>query len=269
MSEPARAGPLRSSIRRVHLRLADEIGVAILRGDFLPGQALPSELNLCQMLGVSRTSMREAIRGLIAKGLIESRPKVGTRVREPMHWNHLDSDVLRWQLEVADTDTYLRKMLQLRNATEPAAAALAARMADAADRKRLRELFAAMAAAGSDNDAWVEADLQFHKAIYFATHNEFFWPIGQLFGLGLREMFRISAPGLHRPRAVEEHRDLMNGIVEGKPELAHTAATTLLRNAAADITRIRRIDLSGAAILPTRADQGLKAGRTAGLGRKS
>ncbi len=254
MSELATTGALRPLIRRVHLRLADEIGVAILRGDFPPGQALPSELSLCQMLGVSRTSMREAILGLIAKGLVESRPKVGTRVREPMHWNHLDSDVLRWQLEVTDTDTYLRKMMQLRNAAEPAAAALAARMADASDRKRLRELFADMAAAVGEDEAWVEADLQFHKAIYFATHNEFFWPIGQLFGLVLREMFRISARGSHRLRAIEEHRDLMNGIVEGKPELAHTAAMTLLRNAAADITRIRGTDLSGVEILPVRAD---------------
>ena len=62
---------------------------------------LPSELRLCEMLGVSRTAMREAIRGLIAKGLIDSRPRVGTRVRDPEYWNHLDPDVLRWRLEVA------------------------------------------------------------------------------------------------------------------------------------------------------------------------
>jgi len=254
VSEPDRNASLRPQIRRVHLRLADEIGVAILRGDFSPGQTLPSEAGLCQMMGVSRTSMREAIRGLIAKGLVESRPKVGTRVCEPVRWNHLDPDVLRWRLEVTDTDAYLRKMLQLRNATEPAAAALAAQSADASDKDRLRETFANMVAARDDAEGWVEADLQFHKAIYFATHNEFFWPIGQLFSLALGEMFRISVRGSHRSRAIEEHRDLLNGIVEGKPELAHTAAMTLLRNAAADITRITGTDLSGAEILPTQDD---------------
>ena len=141
-------------------------------------------MKLCEMLGVSRTAMREAIRGLIAKGLVESRSKIGTRVRPAAYWNHLDADVLRWRLEVTETDTYLRKMFELRLATEPAASAIAARFADASDRARIMRAFDAMVAAGSDNLPWVEADLEFHKAIYLATHNEFFWPIGQLFNLG-------------------------------------------------------------------------------------
>lgn len=232
----AELGP---TVRRVHLRLADQIGLAIVRGDFKPGEAIPSEVKLGEMLGVSRTAMREAIRGLIAKGLIESRPKTGTRVREPEHWNHLDPDVLRWQLEVTDTDVYLRKMFQLRHATEPAAAALAAEAADKDDHAHIRAAFDAMVAAGADNQLWVAADLRFHKAIYIATHNEFFWPIGQLFSLALKEMFNIAALGSHRPRAIVEHRDLMLAIVEGKPDLARAAALTLLGNASSDIQRIR------------------------------
>jgi DNA-binding FadR family transcriptional regulator len=224
---------------RLDLRLGDEIGLAILRGDFPPGLPLPSEPRLCEMLGVSRTAMREAVRGLVAKGLVESRPKIGTRVRAAVHWNHLDPDVLRWQLEVADTDAYLRKMMQLRQATEPAAAALAAVAAGPVDHEILRKRFEAMVAAGDEHEAFVEADLQFHTAIYIATHNEFFWPIGQLFGLALRQMFQIAATGKHRPRAIREHRDLLNGIVEGKPEAARAAALILLGNAAADIARIR------------------------------
>src|SRR5260370_447583 len=104
---------------------------------------------------------------------------------------------------------------------------------------RLREEFQKMIVAGSDNALWVEADLSFHKEIYLSTHNEFFWPIGQLFSFALREMFEIAARGSHRPRAVVEHGDLMTAIVEGKPDLAETAARTLLRNAATDIDRIR------------------------------
>jgi DNA-binding FadR family transcriptional regulator len=235
------------SIRQVHLRLGDHIGLAIVRGDFPTSQSLPSETRLCEMLGVSRTAMREAIRGLVAKGLVESRPKVGTRVREPEHWNHLDPDVLRWQLEVSDTDAYLRKMFQLRHATEPAAAAIAAEWAHGDDHARLRAAFEEIVAAGDNNRAWVEADLKFHKTIYLATHNEFFWPIGQLFSLALKEMFRIAALGSHRPRAVVEHRDLLNAIVGGKPDLARAAALTLLRNAANDIATIRSDAFPGAA----------------------
>ena len=205
---------------RMHYRLIDDLGLAILRGEFQPGQSLPSEMRLCEKLGVSRTAMREAIRGIVAKGLVESRPKIGTRVRAREHWNHLDPDVLRWQLEVTDTDAYLRKMFQLRHATEPAAAAIAAYAADDNDRVRLREAFQKMIAAGSDNALWVEADLVFHKEIYLSTHNEFSWPIVQLFSFALREMFEIAARGSHRPRAIVEHGDLMTAIVEGKPDLA-------------------------------------------------
>jgi DNA-binding FadR family transcriptional regulator len=230
---------LGSQSLKIHLRVADQLGLAILRGDFPPGDVLPPERKLCEMLGVSRTAMREGIRGLIAKGLIDSRPKTGTRVRDPEYWNHLDVDVLRWQIEVSDTEAYLKKMFQLRHATEPAASAIAAENADQHDRTRLESAFNAMVAAGSDNVLWVEADLVFHKSIYLATHNEFFWPIGQLFSVALKEMFRIAALGSHRPRAIVEHGDLLRAILERKPDLARAAALTLLGNAANDIRWIR------------------------------
>ncbi len=230
---------LGSNSLKIHLRVGDQLGLAVVRGDFPAGSVLPPEVKLCEMLGVSRTAMREAIRGLIAKGLIDSRPKIGTRVRDPEYWSHLDPDVLRWRLEVSDTESYLRKMFQLRRAAEPAAAAIAAENADLDDRQRIQADFQAMVDAGDDNALWVEADLAFHKSIYLATHNEFFWPIGQLFSLALREMFRIAALGSHRPRAIVEHGDLLRAILERKPEMARTAALTLLGNAASDIRLIR------------------------------
>src|ERR1700733_12027202 len=82
--------------RNVHSQVADRIGVLIVRGDVLPGNPLPSEVKICEMLDVSRTVVREAIRTLTGKGLVESRAKSGTRVRPPEDWNHLDPDVRRW-----------------------------------------------------------------------------------------------------------------------------------------------------------------------------
>src|ERR1700733_1503632 len=124
--------------RNVHSQVADRIGLGILRGDIVPGDALPSEMRICEMLDVSRTVVREAIRMLTGKGLVESRAKSGTRVRPPEEWNHLDPDVLRWQLQTTDVDTYLAKLFQLRNAVEPAATAMAAGAATAGDREGLR-----------------------------------------------------------------------------------------------------------------------------------
>ncbi len=224
---------------KIHLRVADQLGLAIMRGEYAPGAMLPQERQLCDALGVSRTAVREAIRGLIAKGLIESRPKYGTRVRAIELWNHLDPDVLRWRLEVTDTDAYLRKMFELRRATEPAASAIAAENADEEDKQRLIAAFQTMVDAGSDNAQFVEGDLAFHRSIYLATHNEFFWPLGQLFSVALKEMFRIAALGSHRPRALVEHTDLLRAIVEHKPELARAAAMMLLGNTVEDIRLIR------------------------------
>lgn len=229
---------------KLHSRVADQLGLAIVRGDFKPGEALPPEVPLCEMLGVSRTAMREAVRSLAAKGLIDSRPKRGTLVRDPEHWNHLDLDLLRWTVEVTDIEVYLKKMFQLRRATEPEAAALAAIAATEADQARLSKDFEAMVAAGDDNDKWVEADLAFHKTIYHATHNEFFWPIGHMFSVGLRQMFALLAQGSHRPRAVVEHGDLLRAILERKPEMARAAARTLLGNATHDVDVIRHTDFS-------------------------
>ncbi|MGN6305393.1 MAG: FadR/GntR family transcriptional regulator, partial [Mesorhizobium sp.] len=143
------------------------------------------------------------------------------------------------RVESSDTETYLKKMFQLRQATEPAAAALAAVEGTDEDRQALSSIFQAMVDAGSDNARWVDADLLFHKQIYLATHNEFFWPIGQLFSFGLRQMFEIAAQGQHRPRAIVEHGDLMRAIVERKPDLARAAAMTLIGNATGDVDLVR------------------------------
>lgn len=230
--------------RSIHTRLADRIGLSIVRGDIRPGDPLPSELRLCDMMSISRTAVREAIRVLVGKGLLESRPKSGTRVREPETWNHLDPDVLRWRLAVTDVDTYLAKLFQLRNAVEPAAAGFAAQAATGADAARIAAALERMAQAPSNAD-FVEADIEFHKAIYLATHNEFFWPIAQMLELALRETFEISSQGDHRPRAIAEHRELAEAITAHEPARARAVAQRLLDNAAMDLVVIRGRDPFG------------------------
>src|SRR5260370_316039 len=133
--------------RNVHSQVADRIGALIVRGDVLPGNPLPSEVKICEMLDVSRTVVREAIRTLTGKGLVESRAKSGTRVRPREEWNQLDVDVLRWQLEHADIDSYLAKIFQLRKAMEPTAAALAATAGSDTERAALRAAWEPMVAA--------------------------------------------------------------------------------------------------------------------------
>jgi DNA-binding FadR family transcriptional regulator len=227
--------------RKIHTRLADQIGRSIVRGEIAPGQSLPSELRICEMMNVSRTAVREALRVLVGKGLLLSRPKSGTKVRDLEHWNHLDPDILRWQFELDETDDFLRKLFELRFAVEPAASSAAALALTAEDASAIRKSFDEMAAAES-MEAYVEADIQFHKSIYQATHNQFFWPIAQMFELALHQSFRITAPGDHRGRAIAEHRALMEAIVAREPQAAHDATMQLLKSTTKDIARLRGSD---------------------------
>jgi DNA-binding FadR family transcriptional regulator len=246
--------------RSLHTRVADTIGLSILRGDVKPGQPLPSEVRLCAMLNVSRTAVREALRVLVGKRLLQSRPKSGTRVRPPEDWSHFDPDVLRWQLAVTDTDSYLRKLFELRFAIDPPAAALAARAATKPDLARIRQAFEAMEGA-ADNAAFVKGDIAFHNGIYLATHNELFWPLARMFEVALHESFRIAARGSHRSRAIAEHRELMDAVCAGDPARASTAAIVLLDNSARDLVVIRGRD-------PFRKGVAARPAHRAGRGRK-
>jgi DNA-binding FadR family transcriptional regulator len=237
--------------RNVHSQVTDRVGGSIVRGEIGIGQTLPPEMQICEMMDVSRTVVREAIRTLTGKGLIESRPKSGTRVRRPEQWNQLDPDVLRWHLETSDMDQYLAKLFQLRTAVEPAAAALAATHASEDDIALIRTGCDGMEAAKT-NEAFVAADITFHQAIYFATRNEFFWPIAQMFEITLRQSFAIAATGSHRPRALVEHRAVLDAIAVGDADAAREATVVLLAHSADDLVRIRGREFEKAA---TRAGQ--------------
>jgi DNA-binding FadR family transcriptional regulator len=225
-------------VRNIHSQIAERIGTSIVRGEIGAGEQLPSEMKICEMFDVSRPVVREAIRILTGKGLIESRAKSGTRVRPPELWSHLDPDVLRWRLSATNLDTYLQKLFDLRNAVEPTASALAATAATADDRTAITNAMEGMVAA-TNNAEFVDADIAFHKAIYIATRNELFWPIAQMFEILLRQSFTIAALGDHRKRALAEHRAVMQAICDGDSAAARAAAITLLNNSVDDLERIR------------------------------
>jgi DNA-binding FadR family transcriptional regulator len=116
---------------RVHAAVVRRLGHSILSGDLKPGEALPNEARLCADLSISRTALREAIRVLAAKGLIETEPRTGTRVRPRESWNLLDPDILGWRAAAAPDLDFGRSLLEARHIIEPAAAELAAKRATA------------------------------------------------------------------------------------------------------------------------------------------
>lgn len=235
---PTRAFSSRLSL---HTRVASEIGSEIVRGQLVPGDVLPNETCLGERFGVSRTSLREAIKVLAAKGLIEVRRKTGTRVRPPRDWNVLDPDVLFWQFSGSGVPTGITDLIEIRRLIEPAAAGLAARRGTAEDFTEIAQAYSAMQLALEETRSRIDSDLRFHLAILEASHNVFMRPFGALVQAALRASFRFTgADKAAYRRTLELHRAVLNAITERSPEIADSAMRKLLAQTSKDISHTVR-----------------------------
>jgi len=214
--------------RGLHGSVVHEIGVRILEGELKPGDTLPDNGSLAEP-EVSRTVVREAIKVLAAKGLVESRPKVGTRVRPRRDWNLLDPDVLAWQIEAGPDADFLGQALELRRMIEPAAARLAAERATDAQIAALHEASEAMAAAADDLDAFMEPDLGFHRLMLEACRNELLEHMNDVFTAVLRTVFAYSSASSRAyPRAARRHLAIVQAIEARDPDGAEQAVLRLI-----------------------------------------
>src|SRR5690606_28804370 len=223
----------------LHGQVANEIGARILRGDFGPSGVLPNEADLSAELNVSRTALREAIKVLAAKGLLESRPKTGTRVRPRESWNMLDPDVLAWQFAAGDVERFARDLFEVREIIEPPAAAMAALRATPPDVEAISAAYDGMAAAGHDLDRSIEPDLRFHLSILAASGNELLVPMGALIETALASSMKISGsyPGAQF-HSLPRHKAVLDAIRHGAPEAASAAMRVLLSEAIDNIRRV-------------------------------
>lgn len=159
------------SMRGLQGRVIEAVGRAIIGGRYQPGDLLPREAELAEEHEVSRTSVRGAMKVLAAKGLVDIRQKVGTRVRPQELWNSFDSDLLGWYYAEGLGEVVMRDLVEVRQILEPSAARLAAGRATIADLRRIRATQEAMSASAHDDEGYAASDVQFHMAIYAASHN--------------------------------------------------------------------------------------------------
>jgi DNA-binding FadR family transcriptional regulator len=150
--------------------LLEILGRGIVAGDFDEG-GFPTEGNLVEVHQVSRTVVREASKMLSAKGLLESRPRFGSKIRSIADWNIFDVDVLRWLQARPFSVSLLRGFTEFRLAVEPEAAALAAIRANDQDHAIMRSALARMTAASRELDDPYIAQLSFHSAILKAANS--------------------------------------------------------------------------------------------------
>jgi DNA-binding FadR family transcriptional regulator len=193
----------RKAVPTLGARIAAELGRSITSGSIAQGAALPTEDTLCKTLNVSRTTLREAVKKLHAKGLVEVGPRHGTRVLPAERWNQLDADILSWRIEAGFDNEFVDELYQLRKCFEPFACELAAAHGDDEDHARIREAFRRMSGEAAYEGELVDPDLDFHMAIIAATHNIFFHTVGAAIKTSLRMAFalgqersRVPAPEL-------------------------------------------------------------------------
>jgi DNA-binding FadR family transcriptional regulator len=214
----------------LHGHVVDEIGRRIVSGELAAGEPLPSEAELCTTLGVSRTALREALRVLAAKGLVEPRPKRGTLVRSSHDWNFLDADMLAWRLDSkTNYDRVVDELYELRHLIEPIAAALAAKNATSSDLEQIREAYEEMAEAGDDGKRLHGPDLRFHRAIIRASGNALFSSLAHVLNAALSVNFDSVAddPEGHVV-SLPDHRKVMDAIASRNESAARFAMQRLI-----------------------------------------
>lgn len=227
--------------RGLHGEVVHLIGLQIMSGELKPGDPLPPEDELISNLAVSRTVLREAVRVLAAKGLVEARPKTGTRVRPRAEWNILDPDVLSWRAEASNDSRLYEETTEVRRAIEPLAARLAATRATDDETAGIVEAYTDMETGVDDQVAYLAADLRFHDRILAASHNELLGHLGVVLRAVLRTTFELTTtPRRSRRRALPLHKAIIDNIAAGDEDGAEAAAQTLIADTAADIRRIAR-----------------------------
>lgn len=220
------------------LAVTEALAQRVTTGQWAEGTLLPTEIALAEQLGVARTSVREALSRLKAKGLVVSRQKAGTRVLPRMQWNMLDEDVLRWVWRGQDRVQVAQHLMQLRRIVEPAACEIAAATASDEAIGVIERAYRDMDAAGMDVVAYAAPDLAFHRAILAATGNPFLVTFGAGIEAALRMSFELSMrqPGAPR-RSLPLHRAVLDAIWSHQPAPARKAMETLLGLTESNIQR--------------------------------
>jgi GntR family transcriptional regulator, galactonate operon transcriptional repressor len=227
------------SKRGVHGQTVREVARRILVGEYPEGATI-DVTSLERDLDVSRTALREALKVLAAKGLVDARQKRGTFVRSRSDWNLLDADIIRWQFAERSDDGFLDNLHEVRRIVEPAGARLAAQRRTDDDLAALETALETMAAADGRPAEAVDADLAFHRALLAATHNELLVRMEVLLETGLATRDRLVHGADPHDDPVPSHQAVLDAIRSQDPSAAESAVHALLDKALADLKKTRR-----------------------------
>lgn len=218
--------------------LACEIGADIISGKIEPGATVPREAELAQRYDVSRNTLREAMKSLSAKALVEISPRRGTIVLPKARWNMLDKDVIDWIGPALWTDKiFLTEILVMRAAIEPVAAAQAALNANEAQKVRIEEAWTSMMALARSADVVVkvDVDLAWHVAVAEAANNRFL--VAVMTGMAHALVSQLRMLNLREGNYegnLENHGTVTRAIRQGDAETARRTMQDLVDQARQD-----------------------------------
>lgn len=243
MTGPAAAFDPPARALRLHGSIARQLGISIVSGQYQPGDLLDGEISSSEQFAVSRTAYREAVRILAAKGLVDARPKVGTRINPKSKWNLLDPDVLVWIFDSEPDLDVLNSLFELRNVVESAAAGFAATRRSAAHLKAMRLALRGMATHTLATEAGRQADLDFHTTLLDATSNPFIISLtsGVSAAINATTVFKYRKGPLRRD-PMPDHVRVFEAIAAKNPAKAEQAMSELIVLAREDTPISRHVE---------------------------
>src|SRR3954466_8151829 len=221
---------------RIPSSIARDMGIKIVSGRLKPGTILEGEIVASEQRKVSRSAYREAIRILLAKGLVQSKPKAGTRVNDRDVWHLLDPDVLSWIFQMNPDKGLVVDIFELRKIVEPEAAALAAQRRTPRHLKAMAAALDGMALHSLAKQEGQEADRDFHTALLQASGNLVMRSLTSSIGAAVAwsTIFKQRSEPLKRD-AVLDHRKVYDAVAAGDGAAARQAMGDLVDLAHSDI----------------------------------
>jgi len=214
-------------------QVSRELGRRIVAGSVAEGNLIDDETKLAARYGVSKSVIREAIKLLVAKGLVDVRRGSGTRVRSRQQWMLLDDDVLAWHQSVTPKPEFLRQLMDMRRMMEPKAASWAAEFGTQSSLDDIASAQKKIESNAASVEAFVVADAQFHQSVLRAAGNEFLRSLeGVVFSALLTSIKLTNKDPRDNEKSIPLHRAVMTAILDRdaaaaeREMLAHLDDTT-------------------------------------------
>lgn len=241
------------SRRGLHGHVVDVLGRRIMRGELVSGNIIDPDALLTEFQ-VSRTVIREAIKVLTTKGLVDARPRLGTYVTERERWQLLDRDVMTWRSEGVPDALLVLELSEVRQVLEPAAARLAAVRRSEQQSEEIQAAMVALAATFESTEvaSHVAADLAFHRAILAASGNELLARFEVVLEPALDARNELAFEHETTTQFLDEHQAVVTAIVAQDADAAQTAMKQLMDQSSRDSETIVSKDAAGAAIVKDR-----------------